>query len=113
MEMSEPTPNSSPITNTSISTVTEEFVIKNQAGLHARPCALLSKVVGKYHCDVTVEKDGTTEPAKDAINLMMLAAGCGSKIKVTCTGDTTECQNILKEIGELVENHFGLEQKLL
>lgn len=67
-----------------------ELEIKNSLGLHARPAALFVQISSMYESDVIVEKDGETVNGKSLMGLLMLAAGYGSKIKITVVGDDAE-----------------------
>ncbi len=64
----------------------KELTIVNKLGLHARPSALFVKVCNRFKADIWVEKDGESVNGKSIMGLMMLAAGHGSKLRVTCTG---------------------------
>jgi len=76
--------------------VTKEITVSNRLGLHARPAAMFVKVCSKHKADVWVEKDGEQVNGKSIMGLMMLAAGHGSKLRVTCEGHDAE-----KAIGEI------------
>ncbi len=84
--------------------VTREIVILNRYGLHARPAALFVKTSNRFKADVWVEKDGEEVNGKSIMGLMMLAAGHGSKLKVSAAG--SDAEKFLKEIEELVANRF-------
>ena len=62
----------------------------NRLGLHARPSAMFVKICSRFKCEVWVEKDGERVNGKSIMGLMMLAAGQGSKLKVTCEGPDAE-----------------------
>lgn len=84
--------------------ITREIVILNRYGLHARPAALFVKTSNRYKCEVWVEKDGEEVNGKSIMGLMMLAAGNGSKLKVSATGPDAE--KFLTEVEELVAKRF-------
>ena len=81
-----------------------EFTILNKLGVHARPAAMFVKVANRFTCDILVEKDGEEVNGKSIMGLMMLAAGCGSKIRVTAQG--TSAQEALQEIEKLILSKF-------
>jgi phosphocarrier protein HPr len=81
-----------------------EFVVINKLGIHARPAALFVKAANKFNCNILVEKDGETINGKSIMGLMMLAAGPGSKLLVTCEGD--DCHQALDEIEALIQRKF-------
>ena len=81
-----------------------EFTIVNRLGLHARPSALFVKTCARFKCDVWVEKDGEQVNGKSIMGLMMLAAGLGSKLKITCEG--ADGEKALQEIEALIARKF-------
>ncbi len=81
-----------------------EMLISNKLGMHARPAALFVKMANRFACEVWVEKDGEEVNGKSIMGLMMLAAGCGSKIRVTATGDAAE--EALRQLEELINRKF-------
>lgn len=84
--------------------ITRELVILNRYGLHARPAALFVKTSNRFKADVWVEKDGEEVNGKSIMGLMMLAAGHGSKLKVSAAG--ADAEKFLREIEELVAKRF-------
>ena len=84
--------------------VTRELVIMNRYGLHARPAAMFVKTSNRYKADVWVEKDGEEVNGKSIMGLMMLAAGHGSRLRVSAAG--ADAEKFLREIEELVAKRF-------
>ncbi|WP_221031819.1 HPr family phosphocarrier protein [Actomonas aquatica] len=64
-----------------------ELVVQNKMGIHARPAAMIVRVTNKFKADVLVEKDDEQVNGKSIMGLMMLAAGKGSKVRFSVTGD--------------------------
>jgi phosphocarrier protein HPr len=81
-----------------------ELVIQNRYGLHARPAALFVKTSNRFKAEVWVEKDGEEVNGKSIMGLMMLAAGHGSKLKVSACG--SDAHKFLEEIEQLVASRF-------
>lgn len=81
-----------------------ELMINNKLGMHARPAAMFVKLANRYPCEVWVEKDGEEVNGKSIMGLMMLAAGCGSKIRVSAMGERSD--EALGEIQSLVDRKF-------
>lgn len=81
--------------------------IRNTLGLHARPAALFVQKASSFKSEILVEKDGDIVNGKSLMGLLMLAAGRGSLIKVTITGEDAEEAH--REIRELLENKFDEE----
>jgi len=82
----------------------KELTIVNKLGLHARPSAMFVKVCNRYKADIWVEKDGESVNGKSIMGLMMLAAGHGSKLRVTCEG--IDGEKALQEIEVLIQRRF-------
>ena len=84
--------------------MTKDFQVSNKLGIHARPAAMFVKTANRFSCDIFVEKDGEKVNGKSIMGLMMLAAGPGSKLLVTCEGE--DCHEALDEIEALVQRKF-------
>jgi len=91
-------------TNNQDQPIAKEFTILNRLGLHARPSAMFVKAANRFKSEIWVEKDGEQVNGKSIMGLMMLAAGQGSKLNVTCEGPDAE--KALAEIEALVLRHF-------
>ncbi len=81
--------------------------IKNRLGLHARPAALFVQKASSFKSEVLVEKDGDVVNGKSLMGLLMLAAGCGTMIKITITGEDAETAH--RELCQLIEGCFDEE----
>ncbi|MEI6562096.1 MAG: HPr family phosphocarrier protein [Verrucomicrobiota bacterium] len=94
-------------TNSQDQTISKEFTILNRLGVHARPSAMFVKIANRYKAEIWVEKDGEQVNGKSIMGLMMLAAGQGSKLLVTCEGEDAE--QALAEIEALILRRFDEE----
>lgn len=88
-------------------TVIKEISIVNELGLHARPAAMFVKLANEFISDITVEKGSETVNGKSIMGIMMLAAGKGSRIKVTVEGP--DAQEAIEAIEKLILSKFGEE----
>ncbi|XHR27715.1 MAG: HPr family phosphocarrier protein [Chthoniobacteraceae bacterium] len=95
------------ITSNQDQTAAKEFTILNRLGLHARPSAMFVKASNRFKSEVWVEKDGEQVNGKSIMGLMMLAAGQGSKLVVTCEG--ADAEQALAEIESLIQRRFDEE----
>lgn len=86
-------------------TLTQELTIRNKMGLHARPAAQFVKRASKYQCEIWVEKDDEPINGKSIMGLMMLAAGRGETIRLTCEGADAEAA--MADLEQLVDSGFG------
>ena len=84
--------------------IAKEVEILNKLGLHARPCAKFVKLANTFRCDVWVLKDDDTVNGKSIMGLMMLAAGIGSRLMITCEG--TDADKALEAIEKLILSKF-------
>ncbi len=88
-------------------TVVRDLVIGNKLGLHARPAAMFVRIANRFASDIQVEKDGEEINGKSIMGLMLLAAGCGSRLTVTVTGGDAE--DMVKALEELIARKFDEE----
>lgn len=84
--------------------ISKELTVINRLGLHARPAAMFVKVCNKHRSDVWVEKDGEQVNGKSIMGLMMLAAGQGSKLRITAEG--SDAEKAVSEIEAIVLRRF-------
>ena len=82
-------------------------VISNQRGLHARAAAKFVKLAESFASEITVAKNDMRVSAHSIMGLMMLAASCGTQIKICVAGaDAVDAMNALTE---LVQRKFDEE----
>ena len=69
-------------------TLVEPLVLKNPAGLHARPSATLIKIIKRFNSEVSIlNKDNSKEcVAKSLTSMMGLSTVMGSNLEITATG---------------------------
>jgi phosphocarrier protein HPr len=84
------------------------FEIINALGLHARAAAQLVKVANRFKSETTIEHQGQRANAKSIMGVLMLAAGQGSQVKLTCKGE--DAQSCLAELQKLIADRFGEAQ---
>jgi phosphocarrier protein HPr len=85
-------------------TLRQTFVLDLAYGLHARPCALLVKTLRPFRCLVEVQANGQQADGKSVMGLMALAAGRGSKITFTMTGE--DAAPAMAAVSRVFETHF-------
>ncbi|HNT59407.1 MAG: HPr family phosphocarrier protein [Rectinema sp.] len=84
-----------------------ETTIKNRAGIHARPSALIAQTAIKFASRIYLEKEGNRINAKSIMGIITLAASFGAKIKIIADG--ADEQEAVKAIAELFESGFNEE----
>jgi phosphocarrier protein HPr len=85
-------------------TISKKFTIKNKLGLHARPAALFVELANKFESDVFVKKGDKKINGKSIMGLMMLAAGCGTKLIIDINGP--DAKEAMAEIEKVINNNF-------
>ena len=78
-----------------------EVEIKNADGLHMRPAMQFVDVASRFDCDVTVSNNNTTADGKSIMQMSMLAATCGTKLKIIAGGP--DAQQAIDALRVLVE----------
>ncbi len=82
-----------------------EVEIKNSDGLHMRPAMQFVDIANKFDSEITVSNAQTNVDGKSIMQISMLAATYGSKLKIRAEGpDAQEAINALRELVE--EKHF-------
>ena len=85
--------------------IKKELDIINRLGLHARAAAKFVQCAGRFESSVQVERSGRRVNGKSIMGVMMLAAACGTSIRVEVSGDDE--QEALAAIAQLVAARFG------
>ncbi|MEL4014955.1 fused PTS fructose transporter subunit IIA/HPr protein [Dryocola clanedunensis] len=88
--------------------LTEEFTIRNEHGLHARPGTMLVNTIKQFSSDITVTNlDGSGKPANGRSLMKVVALGVkkGHRLRFTAQGD--DAQQALQAIGEAIAAGLG------
>ncbi len=89
--------------------VSRELPIINKRGLHARASAKFVQLVERYAgTDVSVSRNGETVGGTSIMGLMMLSAGIGTSVHVTCKGPQEI--EVMDALTALLANKFGEEE---
>ena len=59
-----------------------EVEIKNADGLHMRPAMQFVDVASRFECDIVVSNSENSVDGKSIMQMSMLAATCGTKLKI-------------------------------
>lgn len=84
-----------------------EVRIVNRLGIHARPSAALTQLAGKFQSGVWFTKGARRVNGKSIMGVMMLAAACGTVLKIEVDGADED--DALKALVELIASGFGEE----
>ena len=79
-----------------------EVMIKNADGLHMRPAMQFVDVASKFDSDIKVSNEDTSVDAKSIMQMTMLAATFGTKLKVRAKG--SDAHEAVEAIRHLVED---------
>ncbi len=79
--------------------------IKNADGLHMRPAMQFVDIANQFDCDVAVSNGQNIVDGKSIMQMSMLAATCGTRLKIKAEGqDAEKAINALQELVE--QKHF-------
>lgn len=82
-----------------------ELEVKNNDGLHMRPAMKFVDIANRFESEIKVSNGETEVDGKSIMQISMLAATCGTKLKITAKGpDAQKAVDGLKELVE--EKHF-------
>ncbi len=80
--------------------------IKNADGLHMRPAMQFVDVANQFKSDITVSNNKIQVDGKSIMQMSILAATCGTKLKIRAEGpDARKAISALQELVE--EKMFG------
>lgn len=82
-----------------------DAAIVNRLGLHARAAAKLTHLASGFQSEIWLSRSGRRVNAKSIMGVMMLAAECGSTIRIRTSG--TDEDAALDAICRLVADGFG------
>ena len=85
--------------------IVRTVVIRNKDGLHARPAAEFVKLAARFRSQIFASKEDTEVNGKSIMGVMMLAAECGSELRIRAQGEDAE--EAMNELVALVERGFG------
>ena len=85
--------------------VEAKVVLSNKMGLHARPSTQIATTASRYSSDIHINKDEMVVDAKSVLELLMLAAECGTELVITADGD--DAKDATAALVELVKGRFG------
>ena len=78
-----------------------EVEIRNADGLHMRPAMQFVDIASGFECDITVSNSENSVDGKSIMQMSMLAATCGTKLKIRAEG--TDSQQAIDALRKLVE----------
>jgi phosphocarrier protein len=85
----------------------QEVVIRNRLGLHARAAAKFVHTATRYSSQIKISRDGKTMDGKSIMGILLLAAGAGTKVVISADG--TDESDAIDALCRLVNGGFGEE----
>jgi phosphocarrier protein HPr len=87
--------------------VEKDVVIKNRAGIHARPASLLVQTASRFGSKIFLEKDGERINGKSIMGIITLGATYNTPIKIIADGEDE--REAAEAIARLFETKFEEE----
>jgi phosphocarrier protein len=87
--------------------VEKTVTIKNRAGIHARPAALLVETASRFRSSILLEKDGERINSKSIMGILTLAATYNTVLRVIAEG--ADEREAVEAVSLLFENKFQEE----
>lgn len=91
-------------------TLSAEFVLRNEHGLHARPGTVLVNVIKQFHSQISIANlDGSGVPVNGRSLMKVVALGIkkGHRLRITAQGE--DAQRALDTIGQAINQGLGEE----
>ncbi len=121
-ENAQNTPLNSNISQGTENTVIGTFTVRNEHGLHARPCTVLVNIIKQFSSTITVENlNRTSKPvsAKSMMKIVALGAVAGHRLRFVATGNDAKAaieaiaKGFVEGLGETVsQNALEIEDTI-
>lgn len=82
-----------------------EIEIRNSDGLHMRPAMEFVDLANSFDSDITISNQDIHVDAKSIMQVTMLAATCGTRLKIVAVGSDSE--QAVQALSNLVEKHIN------
>jgi len=87
--------------------IEKTLIVKNRAGIHARPAALIAQTANKFNCELTLILRDTEVNAKSIMGVITMAAGYNTSI--TLKADGSDEKEAVQAIEALFDSKFAEE----
>ncbi|MBR6080403.1 MAG: HPr family phosphocarrier protein [Treponema sp.] len=81
--------------------------VRNRAGIHARPAALIAQTANRFKSEISLDKDSTTVNAKSIMGVITLAAAYNTTLTLRVEG--TDESEAAEAVLALFESKFEEE----
>lgn len=93
------------ITKEAVKKVVHKLKVKNALGLHARPAAMIAKLLHGSKSQVAISYKDETVDARSIMSILMLAIKKNSLVTLTAEGDDAE--DVMEKLVAAFEAQFG------
>ena len=77
------------------------MTVKNRAGIHARPAAIIAQTANKFSAEISLAHDDISVNAKSIMGVITMAAGYNTVLKLTADGvDEAEAAAAIEKLFE-------------
>ena len=77
------------------------LTVKNRAGIHARPAAIIAQTANKFKSEINLTRDDATVNAKSIMGVIAMGAGYNTQMPLTVTGpDESEAASVIESLFE-------------
>jgi phosphotransferase system HPr (HPr) family protein len=83
-------------------TVRCQVVVQNEGGMHLRAASCFAQLARQYRADVRVRRNGQTVDGKSILDLVTLAAECGSTLDIEAVG--SDAAEVVGELAKFLES---------
>jgi phosphocarrier protein HPr len=83
--------------------VEQEFIVRAELGLHARPAGRLASAAGQFESEVTLGRGDEWVSGASVLSILCLAAGQGTVLRVRAEG--ADAERAVAELGALIESN--------
>lgn len=63
------------------------ITVRNRAGIHARPAAIIAQTANKFKSEILLSRDDTVVNAKSIMGVITMAAGYNTTLTLRAEGD--------------------------
>ncbi len=86
-------------------TVEQEFSIRGELGLHARPAGEFVSLATRFASEIEVGRADEWVDGRSVLSLLSLAAACGTRLRIRANGP--DAAEAVEALGQLLEADGG------
>jgi len=88
--------------------IEKTYTIENKLGLHARAASKFVQVASNFEAEIYIAKGEQSVNAKSIMGLLILAAACGSEVRLSADG--SDAERAVDALGDLIKRKFDEEE---